>query len=277
MRRCSPTSAGPARPQRGRAATQSKCLLFLVIASGRHWRVQHDKEHHDCIKLGTATHVSGRTIRRNTGDCRMPAACRGAVVIFQGSKGMRLWSLPERGQHGIDASENGPIAYDRVSLLVGDRARNMRNPLCAKRCEGAHAVASTYLWWDAAGQRRTSHQGEGCEQGAWPTCCTRCRRQQAAPRRVSRSLPRHCLRSHHSRSRSLFDVLTSSIETWAGVAANLGKNRVYNRAGGHAPPGISARGPGMSPRGNAPRPACGFVATDTPIRSSSLTSTRALA
>ena len=45
------------------------------------------------------------------------------------------------------------------------------------------------------------------------------------------------------RAREALAVVTSSIETRAGVTANLGKTRVYNRDGGPAPPGIAEPGP----------------------------------
>ena len=45
-----------------------------------------------------------------------------------------------------------------------------------------------------------------------------------------------------ARTREALDVVTSSIETRAGVAANLGKTRVYNCDGGPAPPGIAELG-----------------------------------
>ena len=30
---------------------------------------------------------------------------------------------------------------------------------------------STYFWWDADGQQRTIHEGEGCEQALAPALC----------------------------------------------------------------------------------------------------------
>ena len=65
-----------------------------------------------------------------------------------------------------------------------------------------------------------------------------------------------------ARSREELDVVTASIETRAGVAANLGKTRVYNRAGGPAPPGVAELSVW---RGDAPEEERGFVALGTPI------------
>eukprot|EP00439_Symbiodinium_sp_Y106_P054074 s484_g7.t1 len=55
-----------------------------------------------------------------------------------------------------------------------------------------------------------------------------------------------------------------SKKTRAGVAANLGKARAYNRAGGPAPPGIAALGAGVW-HGDADETERGFVALGTPI------------
>ena len=41
-----------------------------------------------------------------------------------------------------------------------------------------------------------------------------------------------------ARAREALDIVTTSIQDRVGVAANLGKTRVYNRAGGPAPAGI---------------------------------------
>ena len=62
-----------------------------------------------------------------------------------------------------------------------------------------------------------------------------------------------------TRARAALEAASSAVEELAGVAANLGKTRVYNRAGGAAPPGISELGP------EAWRGERGFVALGTPI------------
>ena len=60
------------------------------------------------------------------------------------------------------------------------------------------------------------------------------------------------------RAREALDIVSSSIETRAGVAANLGKTRVYYRAGGPAPPAIDALGAGAW-RGDADETERGFA------------------
>ena len=64
------------------------------------------------------------------------------------------------------------------------------------------------------------------------------------------------------RAREALDKVSSSIETRAGVTANFGKTRVYNRAGGPAPPGIAALGAGLW-RGDADETERGLVALGT--------------
>ena len=66
-----------------------------------------------------------------------------------------------------------------------------------------------------------------------------------------------------NRARAALEAVSSAVEELAGVAANLGKTRVYNRAGGAAPPGISELGP-EAWRGDKPLPERGFVALGTP-------------
>ena len=67
-----------------------------------------------------------------------------------------------------------------------------------------------------------------------------------------------------ARAREALDVVTTSIQDRAGVAANLGKTRVYNRAGGPAPAGIAELGEAVW-TGNAPEAERGFLALGTPI------------
>ena len=59
-------------------------------------------------------------------------------------------------------------------------------------------------------------------------------------------------------------VVTSEVERGAGVEANLGKTRVFNAAGGDAPPGVDVLGPDVW-CGNLPPEQRGFVALGVPI------------
>ena len=133
---------------------------------------------------------------------------------------------------------------------------------------------STYFWWDAAGQRRTIRQGEGCEQGdALAPALYALGQHDAIAAADAQLRPGECLAAFlddvylvitPARARESLDVVTTSIETRAGVAAILGKTRVYNRAGGLAPPGIAELGAGVW-RGDAHETERGFVALATPI------------
>ncbi|CAE7943931.1 unnamed protein product [Symbiodinium sp. KB8] len=64
--------------------------------------------------------------------------------------------------------------------------------------------------------------------------------------------------------REYLRVVTGEVERGAGVEANLGKTRVYNAAGGDAPPGIAALGPDVW-CGDLPPARRGFVALGVPI------------
>ena len=66
------------------------------------------------------------------------------------------------------------------------------------------------------------------------------------------------------RAAPLLHVVTGEVERGAGVEANLGKTRVYNAAGGDAPPGIAALGPDVW-CGDLPPARRGFVALGVPI------------
>ena len=66
------------------------------------------------------------------------------------------------------------------------------------------------------------------------------------------------------RARGLLDAVTNTIELQAGVAANLGKTRVYHARGGPAPPGIRELGEDVW-RGDKPPAERGFVALGVPI------------
>ena len=66
------------------------------------------------------------------------------------------------------------------------------------------------------------------------------------------------------RAAPLLRVVTGEVERGAGVEANLGKTRVYNAAGGDAPPDIDDLGPDVW-CGNLPPAQRGFVALGVPI------------
>ena len=124
------------------------------------------------------------------------------------------------------------------------------------------------------GVRRSIRQGEGCEQGDALAPALYALGQHAALVAADQRLqPGECLAAFlddvyvvttPARAREALDVVTTSIQDLAGVAANLGKTRVYNRAGGPAPAGIAELGEAVW-TGNAPEAARGFLALGTPI------------
>ena len=131
-----------------------------------------------------------------------------------------------------------------------------------------------YLWWDGTGACHRILQGDGCEQGDVLAPALFALAQHAALVAASQQLrPGEFLAAFlddlyivtvPNRARAALEAVPSAVEELAGVAANLGKTRVYNRAGGAAPPGISELGP-EAWRGDKPLPERGFVALGTPV------------
>ena len=119
-----------------------------------------------------------------------------------------------------------------------------------------YARQSVYLWWDGAGACHRILQGDGCEQGDALAPALFALAQHAALVAASQQLrPGEFLAAFlddlyivtvPNRARAALEAVSSAVEELAGVAANLGKTRVYNRAATAAPPGIcfssSARG-----------------------------------
>ena len=166
-------------------------------------------------------------------------------------------------------SLDGRSAYDTISRTAFLRKLHAIAPALIPFVRLWYGQQSTYFWWDQDGQRRTIHQGEGCEQGDALAPAPYALGQHDALVAADEQLrPGECLAAFlddvylvttPSRAREALDVVTSSIETRAGVTANLGKTRVYNRDGGPAPPGIAELGANVW-RGDAPEAERGFVA-----------------
>ena len=101
---------------------------------------------------------------------------------------------------------------------------------------------SVYLWWDGAGACHRILQGDGCEQGDALAPALFALAQHAALVAASQQLrPGEFLAAFlddlyivtvPNRARAALEAVSSAVEELAGVAANLGKTRVYNRAGG---------------------------------------------
>ena len=171
-------------------------------------------------------------------------------------------------------SLDGRSACDTISRTAFLRKLHAVAPALIPLVRLWYGQQSTYFWWDQDGQRRTIHQGEGCEQGdALAPALYALGQHDALVAADEQLRPGECLAAFlddvylvttPSRAREALDVVTSSIETRAGVTANLGKTRVYNRDGGPAPPGIAELGANVW-RGDAPEAERGFVALGTPL------------
>ena len=89
-------------------------------------------------------------------------------------------------------------------------------------------------------------------------------RRPKGSNRATPSHPRCSVVTSPSRARGQLDAVTATIEREAGVAANLGKTRVYHARGGPAPPGIHELGEDVW-RGDKPPAQRGIVALGVPI------------
>ena len=140
-------------------------------------------------------------------------------------------------------SLDGRSAYDTISRTAFLNKLHHSSRLCA------YGTGSNpqYFWWDADGQRRTILQKEG------------------ANRDVDALAPAlYALGQHDALVAADAQLRPGECLAAAGVAANLGKTRVYNRDGGPAPPGIAELGANVW-RGDAPAAERGFVALGTPL------------
>ena len=149
-----------------------------------------------------------------------------------------------------------------------------------------YGQASEYnLWdmWDADGARHGICQGEGCEQGDTlapaPFALGQHDRLQQANTALREGesfmafLGDLCLAlPNPARAREATDVVTGCVEAHAGTAANRGKTRVFNFAGGPAPLRVTELGPDVW-RGDKPLAERGFVALGTPVGTAEYTQT----
>ena len=171
-------------------------------------------------------------------------------------------------------SFDGRCAYDSVSRAAFLDKLAEVTPSLVPFVRAFYARQSVVLWWDGAGACHRILQGDGCEQGNALAPALFALAQHAALVAASQQLrPGEFLAAFlddlyivtvPNRARAALEAVPSAVEELAGVAANLGKTRVYNRAGGAGPPGISELGP-EAWRGDKPLPERGFVALGTPI------------
>ena len=138
-----------------------------------------------------------------------------------------------------------------------------------------YGQVSEYYWWNAEGDRHSICQGEGCEQGDPLAPALFALGQHEALRRADAELhdgeslmafldDLYLILPGPARAREAMDVVTGAVEAHTDIAANLGKTRVFNFAGGPAPALVADLGPGVW-RGDLPPSGRGFVALGTPI------------
>ena len=151
-------------------------------------------------------------------------------------------------------------SYGTVSLLSFTRAM--------------YARTSTHLWWDDGGRVHDIAQAEGVEQGdplapglyalGQHDSLVAASASLRPDERLAAFLDDLYVVTVPERAAPLLRVVTGEVERGAGVEANLGKTRVFNAAGGDAPPGVDVLGPDVW-CGNLPPEQRGFVALGVPI------------
>ena len=139
-----------------------------------------------------------------------------------------------------------------------------------------YGQASAYSWWDDAGVHHSIPQGEGCQQGAPLAPALRALGQHEALRHASDGLrPGESLLAYlddlyvvtsRDRARAGLDEVARAVETHCGIAANLGKTRVFSYGGGPPPRGIAELGAEVW-RGSLPPRDRGLVVLGTPVGS----------
>ena len=156
-----------------------------------------------------------------------------------------LWSLTrKRPSSRLTVAVRTPVS--RAAFL---RKLEEVAPALLPFVRGFYARQSVYLWWDSPGVCHRILQGEGCEQGdpLAPALYALAQHDGLAAAsqglrsgdRLAAFLDDLYVSTTASRARDSIDAITGAVEEYAGVSSNLGKTRVYSRAGGPPPPGIA--------------------------------------
>ena len=169
-------------------------------------------------------------------------------------------------------SLDGRSAYDSVSRAAILGKLKQVAPQLLPFVRSLYARISTLLWWDDAGCCHEIAQAEDVEQGdslapalfavGQDDAFVAAAQELQAGEFLAAFLDDIYVVTTPSRACGRLDTVTSIIEREAGVAANLGKTRVYNARGGPAPPGISDLGVW---HGDKPPAEQGSVALGVPI------------
>ena len=171
-------------------------------------------------------------------------------------------------------SIDGRSAYDCISRAEILQAVHNTAPALVPYVRAFYSEPTIFSWWDNAGIRREIAQAEGIEQGDSLAPALFALGQHRALQLAADALqPTEFLAGFlddlyiittPDRALDAFHIVTRAVETHTGVAANLGKTRVYHRRGGSPPPGIAELGADVW-CGDRPPSARGFVALGTPI------------
>ena len=166
-------------------------------------------------------------------------------------------------------SLDGRSAYDTISRATILAKLRDTVPSLLPFTRAMYARTSTYLWWDDDGRVHDIAQAEGVEQGdplapglyvlGQHDSLVAASASLRPDERLAAFLDDLYVVTVPERAAPLLRVVTSEVERGAGVEANLGKTRVFNAAGGDAPPGVDVLG------GNLPPEQRGFVALGVPI------------
>ena len=175
----------------------------------------------------------------------------------------------------VIVSLDGRAAYDSISRAAFLSQVRSSVPSLLPFAKAFYGQTSTYYWWDDGGTRHTIAQGEGCEQGDALAPALFTLGQHAGLLAAATQLqPGETLAAYlddlyiltsPARARTCLDAVSRAVHAHSGIAANLGKTRVFHRAGGPPPPGIRDLGPDVWCGGEQPPEECGFLALGTPI------------
>ena len=192
------------------------------------------------------------------------------------SLGHLLRAATDADERATVVAIDGIGAYDHIR-----RAEMLRKLRCTRAASILPFVRmfygrqSTYLWTDAEGCVHEVCQGEGGEQGdplmpalyalGQHKALERARAQLRPDELLVAFLDDVYIVTSPERARAAFDVVTTALREHAGVDADLGKCRVWNRAG-DLPPRIQELGPEVW-RGDKPADERGLKILGAPLGS----------
>ena len=203
---------------------------------------------------------------------RFSSQCRPALGTD--SLAAMLRAAVELDPRATVVSLDGRSAYDTISRATILAKLRDTVPSLLPFTRAMYARTSTYLWWDDEGRVHDIAQAEGVEQGdplapglyalGQHDSLVAASASLRPDERLAAFLDDLYVVTVPERAAPLLRVVTGEVERGAGVEANLGKTRVFNAAGGDAPPGVDVLGPDVWCR-HLPLEQRGFVALGVPI------------